>query len=89
MKNIVLNDGYLNLNFFFSSEKNDRKFIKEKSYIDLSNCAYCLILEHNNSLCKNKIKQYLNNNVIFFAYLNVYAIKLLKNIKKFKIVKKR
>jgi hypothetical protein len=39
MKNIVLNAGHQNSNFFFSSEKNDRIFLKEKSYIDLSKCS--------------------------------------------------
>jgi hypothetical protein len=45
MKNIVLNEGYQSSNFFFSSGKDDRIFIKKKSYIDLSNCAGSLILE--------------------------------------------
>jgi glutamate-1-semialdehyde aminotransferase len=87
MKNIVLNSGHRNSNFFFSSEKNDRIFLKEKSYIDLSNCFGSLILGHNNSSCKNKIKEYSNKNIVIFAYQNVHVIKFLKTIKNSKLYK--
>ena len=83
MKNIVLNAGHQNSNFFFSSEKNDRIFLKEKSYIDLSNCAGSLILGHNNSSCKNKIKEYSNKNIIIFYLSKRLCDKIFKNYKKF------
>ena len=82
MKNIVLNEGYQSSNFFFSRGKDDRIFIKKKSYIDLSNCAGSLILGHNNSLYKSKIKEYLINNSSVCAHPNVHALKFSKTIQK-------
>ena len=82
MKNIILNEGYQNSKFFFSSGKNDRVFIKKKSFIDLSNCAGSLILGHNNHLYKNKMKEYLIKNNSVFAHPNVHALKFSKTIQK-------
>lgn len=82
MENIILNEGYQNSNSFFSSGKNDKIFIKKKSYIDLSNCAGSLILGHNTSLYKNKIYEYLIKNNSVFAHPNIHALNFSKTIKK-------
>lgn len=82
MSNLVFNEGYQDAKYIFEKGKDDQVKIKGKNYIDLSNCAGSIVLGHNSSFFKKKIKSYLNNNYSNFAHPNIHAINFSKNIKK-------
>ena len=81
-KNIILNEGYKDNNFFFDKGEGDKIFIKNKAYIDLSNSSGSLILGHNSQVFKKSLKLYLNKKISIFAHPNTHAINFSKNIKK-------
>ena len=58
-KNIILNEGYKDNNFFFDKGEGDKIFIKNKAYFDLSYCYGSLILGHNSNVFKKSLKLYL------------------------------
>lgn len=82
MSNLVFNEGYQETNYIFEQGKDDHIKINGKNYIDLSNCAGSIVLGHNSTFFKKKIKSYLNNNYSNFAHPNIHAINFSKNIKK-------
>ena len=49
--NLILNEGYNNDKFAYKG-KDSHIFIKNKRYIDLSNCAGSQIIGHNNLITK-------------------------------------
>ena len=67
MSNLVFNEGYQDAKYIFEKGKDDQVKIKGKNYIDLSNCAGSIVLGHNSSFFKKKIKSYLNNNYSNFV----------------------
>jgi glutamate-1-semialdehyde 2,1-aminomutase len=82
MKNLISNEGYQNSKILFDKGINDKVYIKNKSYIDLSNCAGSLILGHNHRIFKESIKKYLHNNLSIFAHPNLHARNFSQTIKK-------
>ena len=82
MKNLISNEGYQNSKILFDKGINDKVYIKNKSYIDLSNCAGSLILGHNHRIFKESIKKYLHNNLSIFAHPNLHAKNFSQTIKK-------
>ena len=58
MSNLILNEGYKDgLNLFERGVK-DKIYTKNRSFIDISNCAGSLLLGHNHRVFKNSIKEY-------------------------------
>ena len=82
MKNIILNEGYMNSKFFFEKAYKDLIFEKKKKFIDLSNCAGSILLGHNYSYFIKSIEEYLSKKISNFAHPNVHALNFSKTIKK-------
>jgi len=83
VKNLILNEGYLNKKYLFEKGIKDKIFIKNKQYYDLSFCAGSLILGHNSKIFSNSLRQYIKKKISLFAHPNIYAEKFSKTIKKF------
>ena len=82
MSNIILNEGYENNSNFFEKGIKDKIYIKNKSFIDLSNCSGSLLLGHNHKVFKNAIKEYSKNDLSIFSHPNSHTVNFSKNIKK-------
>jgi glutamate-1-semialdehyde 2,1-aminomutase len=82
VSNLILNEGYKDgLNLFERGVK-DKIYTKNRSFIDISNCAGSLLLGHNHRVFKNSIKEYSKNNFSIFSHPNNHAVKFSKSIKK-------
>ena len=57
-------------------------FIKNKRYIDLSNCAGSQIIGHNNLITRKILKEISKKNISNFSSPNIYAVKFSKTLKK-------
>ena len=79
--NFILNEGYNNSKFAYKG-KDSHIFIKNKRYIDLSNCAGSQIIGHNNLITKKILKEISKKNISNIASPNIYAIKFSKTLKK-------
>jgi glutamate-1-semialdehyde 2,1-aminomutase len=82
-QNYIMNEGYSNTSYRFSSGSGSNVFISGKKYIDLSNAAGSLILGHNSKIYKKAIKKSLTKNLSIIAAPNAQAesySKLLKQI---------
>ena len=77
----ILNEGYKN-QIFATNASGSKIKIKNKVFIDLSNCAGSLILGHNSLIFKKSLKKIINMNVSNFAMPNIYAYKLANLLKK-------
>ena len=82
MSNIILNEGYKDYKILFERGENDKIFLKNKAYIDLSNCAGSLILGHNSNVFKKSLKLYLKKKISIFAYPQHSCNKFFKKYKK-------
>ena len=82
MSNLILNEGYKNNSNLFEKGIKDKIYIKNKSFIDLSNCSGSLLLGHNHKVFKNAIKEYSKNDLSIFSHPNSHAVNFSKNIKK-------
>ena len=82
MSNLILNEGYENLNNLFTSGKGSNIYINNKKYLDLSLCAGSHILGHNPTIFKKSIKNVEKLGISNFAAKNKYAVELSKTLKK-------
>lgn len=82
MKNIILNEGYINTINFFEKGYKDKIYTSKKSFIDLSNCAGSILLGHNDNFFKKTIQKYLSKSISNFAHPNAHALNFSKTIKK-------
>jgi|TARA_B100001093_G_scaffold427282_1_gene421564 glutamate-1-semialdehyde 2,1-aminomutase len=82
MKNLILNEGYDNLNNLFTSGKGSNIFVNNKKYLDLSLCAGSHLLGHNPKIFKHSINKMLGLNVSNFAAKNKYTTEFTKTLKK-------
>ena len=80
MKNLLLNEGYQELNNYFTSGKGSKIYIKKREYLDLSLSAGSHILGHNSKILKSMNDLFK----LIFQILpkNRYAIDFSKTLKK-------
>lgn len=79
--NFILNEDYSNGKFAYKG-KDSHIFIKNKRYIDLSNCAGSQIIGHNNLITRKILKEISKKNISNFSSPNIYAVKFSKTLKK-------
>ena len=82
MKNLLLNEGYQELNNYFTSGKGSKNLYKKREYLDLSLSAGSHILGHNSKIFKKSMNDLLKLNISNFAAKNRYAIDFSKTLKK-------
>lgn len=82
MSNLILNEGYENLNNLFTSGKGSNIYINNKKYLDLSMCAGSHLLGHNPRIFRKSIKNVQKFGISNFAAKNKYAVELSKTLKK-------
>lgn len=81
MKNIIINEGYSNKNFYSGGKGS--KIIKDgKKFLDLSFCAGSLLLGHNSKIFKKSLKEITNKNISPLASPNSQANNFAKLLKK-------
>ena len=67
MSNLILNEGYENLNNLFTSGKGSNIYINNKKYLDLSMCAGSHLLGHNPRVFRKSIKNVQKFGISNFA----------------------
>ena len=82
VSNLILNEGYENLNNLFTSGKGSNIYINNKKYLDLSMCAGSHLLGHNPRIFRKSIKNVQKFGISNFAAKNKYAVELSKTLKK-------
>ena len=82
VSNLILNEGYENLNNLFTSGKGSNIYINNKKYLDLSMCAGSHLLGHNPRVFRKSIKNVQKFGISNFAAKNKYAVELSKTLKK-------
>ena len=82
MKNLVLNEGYLNSDKFFAGGSGSKIIYKGKKYLDLSCCAGTLLLGHNSKIYKKTLNEITKENITPLAIPNLQANNFAKLLKK-------
>ena len=74
MNNLLLNEGYNDLNNLFTSGKGSSIYINNKKYLDLSLCAGSLMLGHNPMVFQKSVKNLLKLMIIYVYLPNTSTI---------------
>ena len=77
----ILNEGYNSQNLI-SHSSGAHIYIRNKKYLDLSNCAGSQILGHNNLIIKKCLKDLSKKKISNYANPNIHAIEFSKTLKK-------
>jgi len=82
MKNLILNEGYINNQNLFDRGLGSKIFTNKKSFIDLSSGQGTLLLGHNSKIFKSEIKNFLSLGISNFSAPNKHAVNFSINLKK-------
>ena len=83
MKNLILNEGYINNQNLFDRGLGSKIFTNKKSFIDLSSGQGTLLLGHNSKIFKSEIKNFLSLGISNFSAPNKHAVNFSINLKYF------